>query len=162
MTLPLANADASRSAPIGTPVVLLALTVIAVLAFVLPFGAVRTLHARRLGAAHQDLDALVSRIRLDDLRGRFSERASVLIGPGDLPRSADPLWMSGTTAPLVAVDRSAHADPWGNGYVINLGASAAAGATVWLLSAGPDGIIQTPFVDSSATPLGDDLARRLR
>ena len=33
---------------------------------------------------------------------------------------------------------------------------------VWALSAGPDGIIDTPFVSSSDEPVGDDVRMRIR
>lgn len=50
----------------------------------------------------------------------------------------------------------AHAseDPWGNAYIMNPG-NFAAGGTVWLLSAGPDGTVDTPL--SAATLAGDDV-----
>jgi general secretion pathway protein G len=46
------------------------------------------------------------------------------------------------------------ADPWGNAYMINT-ASITAGGTAWILSAGPDGIIDTAAGASSLQ--GDDL-----
>lgn len=44
------------------------------------------------------------------------------------------------------------ADPWGNAYFINAGNFAAGGA-VWILSAGPDGTVDTP---ASAAALAND------
>jgi prepilin-type N-terminal cleavage/methylation domain-containing protein len=66
------------------------------------------------------------------------------------------------------------ADPWGNRYVVNielLDTSASATtrnggvkAAVWVLSAGPNGIIETPFAQSilTATLGGDDIGGRLQ
>jgi len=67
------------------------------------------------------------------------------------------------------------ADPWGNRYVVNValidlspGAATASGQAkmaVWVLSAGPNGIIETPFASSilDATRAGgDDIATRIQ
>jgi prepilin-type N-terminal cleavage/methylation domain-containing protein len=66
-------------------------------------------------------------------------------------------------------------DPWGNRYVVNIGlidvspgAVTAAGRpkmAVWVLSAGPNGIIETPFASSilvAARPGGDDIGTRIQ
>lgn len=45
-------------------------------------------------------------------------------------------------------------DPWGNAYIVNA-FGFAGGGYVWALSAGPDGIIETPA--GSAALLGDDI-----
>ena len=66
------------------------------------------------------------------------------------------------------------ADPWGNRYLINIGlvdtspgAATSSGrpkAAVWVLSAGPNGTVETPFAVSilSASPGGDDIAVRVQ
>jgi len=67
------------------------------------------------------------------------------------------------------------ADPWGNRYVINValidlspGAATSGGQpkmAVWVLSAGPNGIIETPFASSilnAAQPGGDDIGTRIQ
>ena len=66
------------------------------------------------------------------------------------------------------------ADPWGNRYVVNIelidsspsaaGAGGRIKAAVWVLSAGPNGTIETPFNQSILTAVrgGDDLAVRLQ
>ena len=48
-------------------------------------------------------------------------------------------------------------DPWGNAYLVNV----ADRGRMWIISAGPDGILQTPF-QSSALPLADDRAAPVR
>jgi prepilin-type N-terminal cleavage/methylation domain-containing protein len=54
-------------------------------------------------------------------------------------------------------------DPWGNRYEINVGASIAAANSVVVLSAGPDGIVQTPFaLGYTANASGDDIIFRIR
>jgi len=67
------------------------------------------------------------------------------------------------------------ADPWGNRYAVNValvdlspGAATASGQAkmaVWVLSAGQNGIIETPFAQSiltSVRPGGDDIGTRLQ
>jgi type II secretory pathway pseudopilin PulG len=67
------------------------------------------------------------------------------------------------------------ADPWGNRYAVNValvdlspGAATATGQAkmaVWVLSAGPNGIIETPFAQSILTavrPAGDDIGTRVQ
>ena len=60
-----------------------------------------------------------------------------------------------------------HPDPWRNAYLVNAaylpgGTSHDPNRRVWVLSAGPDGIPQTPFDGSSTDPQGDDIAFRLQ
>jgi len=55
------------------------------------------------------------------------------------------------------------ADPWGNRYAINIGASTNAAYSVCVLSAGPDGIVQTPFnLGFTANAGGDDIIFRIK
>jgi len=67
------------------------------------------------------------------------------------------------------------ADPWGNRYAINValvdlspGAATVSGQAkmaVWVLSAGPNGIVDTPFASSILTavrPGGDDIGTRIQ
>lgn len=57
-------------------------------------------------------------------------------------------------------------DPWGNRYAVNIGN--ATGNALWVLSAGPDGIIQTTFapaapaVGTTLAASGDDIVYRLK
>ena len=66
-------------------------------------------------------------------------------------------------------------DPWGNRYAVNValidlspGAATASGQAkmaVWVLSAGPNGVIETPFAASILTairPGGDDIGTRVQ
>lgn len=107
--------------------------------------------------------------------------AEVLCGPGRVPLTntrAAQRWVTAPRAALAPVApvaplaplanvagdrRTLAADPWGNCYVVNLAAIAAGGrSTLWVLSAGPNGIIDTPFVTESETPAGDDVGIRVR
>jgi hypothetical protein len=93
----------------------------------------------------------------------------VLAGPGDRPVVNDARWSGATSVPLTRVlppltdrdaDPAAHPDPWGNAYLVNVAALRSEG-TVWVLSAGPDGIVQTPFLSSNGV-VADDRGARLR
>lgn len=65
-------------------------------------------------------------------------------------------------------------DPWGHRYVVNIGLIPSADAppdeagaakyAVWVLSAGPDGVVETPFrqLIADATLAGDDIGVRLQ
>lgn len=151
------------------PRVSVAIAVLLVLAFVVPYGAVQALHKKRLRAADEGTRAIAERLKTI-IAGRPSEipaGTEVLAGPGDRPVVNDERWNSATSVPLARLlpalssdDPAAQPDPWGNAYLVNVAALPSAG-TVWVLSAGPDGIVQTPFV-SQGPPLGDDRAARLR
>lgn len=64
------------------------------------------------------------------------------------------------------------ADPWGNRYAVNIGnmtsVNPALSNAVWVLSAGPDGIIQTavnpaaPAAGTTLAPSGDDIVYRIK
>ena len=83
-----------------------------------------------------------------------------------------PTSQNGWNGPYLSSEIST--DPWGNRYVVNIqlidtSASATtrsgeAKAAVWVLSAGPNGIIETPFGQSilSAARGGDDIGVRLQ
>jgi type II secretory pathway pseudopilin PulG len=151
-----------RDSAIALPRVLAVLLVIVVLALAVPYAAVRTLHERRLRAADETLRELAASLdaALADRAGEIPPATDVLAGPGERHAVADERWKSATSFPLARiVDVDVKADPWGNAYVVNLGAMRS-GGTVWLLTAGPDGIIQTPF--SASAPAGDDRALALR
>lgn len=137
---------------------LAALVLIGILAFAVPYAAVRSLHHHRLALAGTELDRLTAEVN----RTLASAPAvNVLLGPGRVPKAGDTRWHAGPTYPLESILRgvSITADPWGNGYVVNYGANRSA---VWLLSAGPNGTLETPFDGSATAPLGDDIGRHLR
>jgi hypothetical protein len=53
------------------------------------------------------------------------------------------------------VSGSIHADPWGRRYAVNAAIARAAHGAVMVVSAGADGIVQTPFAANSG--FGDDV-----
>lgn len=55
---------------------------------------------------------------------------------------------------------SVSADPWGNQYVINAGNFGVSGSPVWIMSAGPNGILDS---NAGATVIaGDDIGSRIK
>src|SRR5437764_1254851 len=132
------------------------LAVIFVLAFVLPYCAVTTLHLRRLRAADEGTRAIAERLTtlIAEHPADIPPGTEVLAGPGDRPVVTDARWNSATSIPLERMGVRAQPDPWGNAYLVNIAALRSAG-TAWVLSAGPDGIIQTPFFSSDGV-LADD------
>ena len=98
-----------------------------------------------------------------------SQPADVLCGPGRMPLAETPAterWVTTPHALLAAVVDSRRAlspDPWGNCYAVNVAATLSPeSAVLWVLSAGPNGIIDTPFLGGSETPVGDDVGVRVR
>ena len=157
-TLPLAPRET-----LTWPRVTALLVVLFVLAFALPYTAVTALHKKRLRAADEGTRGIAQRLKMI-LGDGIPAGTEVLAGPGDRPVVNDERWNSATSVPLArvlpGVDLAAHPDPWGNAYLVNVAAISSAG-TVWVLSAGPDGIVQTPFVSGGA-PIGDDRATAIR
>lgn len=72
------------------------------------------------------------------------------------PATGDNKWAGPYSAQLPV-------DPWGRPYVINAADfTAAATIPVWVLSAGPDGQIDTPVAAATTVTVGDDVGVRIR
>jgi general secretion pathway protein G len=55
------------------------------------------------------------------------------------------------------------ADPWGNTYITNADGFSVAGREVWIMSAGPNGLIDTPVPNLfGAALVGDDIGLRIK
>lgn len=147
-----------------------ALAIIALLAFVLPSVLASRLQQSRLSRARQQVSILAQTLAgagLDQLTAKFkTDDIGVLSGAGDpIVRANDSKWLTARLAPLASyVTLSTEAvdpDPWLRAIVINVGAWHT-GGTVWVLSAGPDGIVETPFtLPSGSGAVGDDIAAPL-
>ena len=133
---------------------------------VLPPLAAFSVNQRRIDRARLDADAIAGIIaaRL----ARHDEPTfpdGLLCGLGRMP-TADPAIGPWLTAPrrdlaLWTADQNAlRADPWGNAFVVTIHvASGSAGRLARVLSAGPNGVIETRFRDGSAG--GDDIVVRV-
>jgi hypothetical protein len=51
-------------------------------------------------------------------------------------------------------------DPWGRSYITNADNFPLQGAAIWILSAGPDGVVDTP--GNNNVVLGDDIGSRIK
>ena len=137
-------------------------------AVVPPLGAY-AVNRSRVRAATRVVTDLAEGLRTDPSRlAEMARGADVACGSGHMPlaRLTEAQgWITAPRAASVRADRdptSPAEDPWGNCYAVNLAAANRPGAAVWALSAGPDGIIDTPFLDAVETPAGDDVGIRVR
>ena len=128
-----------------------------------------TVNQRRVTIAQNDASAIVALLRTNESAlHRFGDTVDVLCGPGLVPRAASGAerWIAGPRAPLSALlgERNVPMDPWGNCYAINLvGIRSDASASVWVVSAGPNGIIETAFAaNAPVTSLANDIALPVR
>lgn len=138
-----------------------ALAAIALLAFVLPPLAARQVNARRIGRARLDVMRM-ARALAGDRRAALTDAIAsagggpvVLTGPGVAPKFVPGFgWLEGRMVPWSAMSNGAP-DPWGNQYLV--AAATEPEGSVAVLSAGPNGTVETPF-GSARSPQGDDVA----
>ena len=137
-------------------------------AVVPPLGAY-AVNRSRVRAATRVVTALAEALRADQSRlAEMARGADVACGSGHMPLARLPGARGWVTAPRAAWFRADHdptspaEDPWGNCYAVNLAATNTPSLAVWALSAGPDGIIDTPFLAAVETPAGDDVGIRVR
>jgi type II secretory pathway pseudopilin PulG len=149
--------------------VLATLVLIVLATAVVPPGIAWIMNQRRISRAASDIAVLAEELRRGDRALPSPQLLGVLSGPGRMPVTESAATSRWGTAPrgslAAAIDRRERVpiDPWGNCYVVNIGANGAnQPATLWVLSAGPNGIIETPFLGPSDVPAGDDVARRIR
>ena len=140
-----------------------AVTLILVATAVLPPATAFAVNRRRVTRATSDVSALAGRLagRAPNLRG-MAIGADVACGPGRMPAAEGPdreRWLGARRADLAAMVRGSvlTTDPWGNCYLVNLEPAAGAQPAVWwVVSAGPNGILETPF-GAPKGPGGDDV-----
>lgn len=150
--------------------VILALLVILLATAVLPPAAAWAVNRRRVSRASADVAALAD--QLERVQGAWQSLAKdvdVLCGPGRVPvadAAETRVWVTTPRRSLADVIDAVHpprSDPWGNCYLVNLNAVIAREpATLWVISAGPNGIVETPFLSPSAALGGDDIGVRIR
>ena len=153
-----------------------ALAAIALSAFVLPPLAAHQVHVRRIERGKQAVARLAAAlggeaaVALGGIAGPTGRDPYVLGGPGAAPACAQSLgWPADSVLSLTAVLQrlssgrysSAGAaiddspDPWGNQYLVVVGGPGPK-KTVTVISAGPNGTIETPF-GIAPTPRADDI-----
>ncbi|MEK6630817.1 MAG: hypothetical protein AABY89_08795 [Acidobacteriota bacterium] len=138
---------------------LAAVVALLVLSLVLPPAVATWVADARLERARVETAALAEALRTGATNGGQFGSAVVLAGSGRLPKATSPAthaWLSASRGSLTA-----QPDPWGNAYLVLLGrmhtdsatASADRVLAMYVLSAGPNGAIETPF-DPAANDAG--------
>ncbi len=143
-----------------------ALAAIAVLAVVAPFVMAMRVNRGRIDRATRQVLDIAAAVRTLPLRPQTAaDTTFVFAGPGARPLFLDVTWKEAHTLPLPArAEAPWTADPWGNYYIVYPPAPDSHAATArWVISAGPNGILETPLRQplTSATILGDDVGIRL-
>lgn len=158
MTASASMARSSRS-PLGGRQLVLVLAVIVLATVVVPPLAAWRINARRVRLTSERATQAAERMRAGtDRVERLSRDVDVTFGPGRLPKTtgaaAQEAWLShAVLAPAVFGD-GMPTDAWGQCFLMNVG-EWRRGGRVWILSSGPNGLIDTPF---GATKLaGDDI-----
>lgn len=144
MAGPMTPGTTSRR-PITGRQLVLALTAIVFATAVLPPAAAWTLNARRITATEDRATLVAEQVRAHvDGAGAGP---GVVCGPGDMPqaRSATVVhdsWMLDARKEPQILGAGTSTDAWGRCFLLNLGAERA-GGHVWVLSAGPNGVVET-------------------
>lgn len=154
------------------------------LEWIILFAFLACMVALAIPTVHRELDSVKQRTAATDVQTisnaadlylrdgegvRETPSACVAIGPGepptgistDVPRARLTDWLIGTMRPKVETPYMARlpVDPWDHAYVVRY-TPIKNGVICWVISAGPDGIVQTEA--HADAPQGDDLAVRLR
>jgi type II secretory pathway pseudopilin PulG len=135
-----------------------ALVAIALLTFVMPPLLARQVAAARVARATEEAGRIAKLAAEDDGRATGVElRASrlsplVLVGPGASPKFAEATGWPEQRAPSALF---AQPDPWGNHYLVVMPEGDNHAIVV---SAGPNGVVETPFAATRAgQATGDDI-----
>jgi len=122
--------------------------------------------AARAERVYLDMQTIAAGLRQFSEDGRFQEqglqRVSWMYGPGELPRSM-PFADGDDASPMSRLQENEEQryiqilmpDPWGNAYLANVDGLQAGTQRIKVLSAGPDGVIETAPADTEAQ--GDDI-----
>ena len=139
----------------------------------MPWSMASSLHRDRIDRARGEVGALAAALQAAGAaRQAGYQPDAILVGPGanpEIPPGSD--WRQVTTigASAAHLDLPIGPDPWGNRYSHlpvaggRPGALHRAGIARWVLSAGPNGIVDTPFrqAPDRAALGGDDIGVRL-
>jgi succinoglycan biosynthesis protein ExoA len=150
-----------------------ALSVIFLLSVVLPWSMASALHRDRLARGRREVDAIAAALHAAGAARQVEfQPDAILVGPGaypEIPPGSDWRQVTAIGASAAHLDLPLAPDPWGNHYLIYpspaeaAGAPRRAGMARWVLSAGPNGIVETPFrqTPDRAALGGDDIGVRL-
>jgi hypothetical protein len=148
-----------------------ALTAIVLATAILPPAAAWWVTVRRVHRAEATAAALAYQLRSPEraaLLDRLAIGAGILYGEGRVPsadHSSDQHLLAESHGPLSsAIGAPVDPDPWGNCYIVRvLSGATGPGAEVWVISAGPNGIVETTWsVGGTVAVGGDDVGVRVK
>ena len=153
-----------------------ALAGILVLTTLIPPGFAKLIDWSRVDRAREDVSRLVDALQDVRLADRTGNQAmgNLLGGPGITPEAPSASqWADGSVDSLGSfVSLPLRPDPWGNRYLFNVGVLRMSEATevstsdyaLWVLSAGANGIIETPYAVPRLSFVvgGDDIGARIK
>jgi hypothetical protein len=130
------------------------------------------LHRNRIDRARGEVGAIAAALQAAGAASQAGYQPdAVLVGPGanpEIPEGSDWRQVTAIGASAAHLDLTLAPDPWGNHYLIYPsppGQEAAPRAEIarWVLTAGPNGIVETPFrqAPDRAALGGDDIGVRL-
>lgn len=166
--------DVARKSPLSGVQLAAALAAIMMATAVLPPAAAWLLNETRIAQTRTRVDRAGEELRANLSRVIASGVTGVACGPGRPPdlvpsvvnaRAAaaalatHDAWLRGARSAPEWFGPLTPADAWGRCLLLNLGRGGAEGP-VWLLSAGPNGVVETPL--DASTPAGDDIGDRIR
>ena len=150
--------------PLSGGQLLLALVAIAIATVVVPPAAAWRLNQFRIDQTRERATQAAERLQKDSARlAAAPRRIDVACGPGRLPRVETPglpaEWISRAVVAPELFGPGMPTDGWGRCFLMNIG-EWPYGGRIGILSAGPNGIVDTPF--GSATLAGDDIGAIVR
>ncbi|MEO6223010.1 MAG: hypothetical protein ABIP90_07150 [Vicinamibacterales bacterium] len=167
-------ANAVRRSPLSGAQLAAALVAILFATAGLPPAAAWTLNKTRITQTQDRARAATERLRVTgEWSTAFASNSGIVCGPGRLPDREPPsgdaraavslaahgAWLRGARVTPDLFGPGMPTDAWGRCFLLNVD-SWMSGRPVWLLSAGPNGLIDTP---PDATELGgDDIGGRLQ
>lgn len=161
------TARTPRRVPMSGAQLTAALVAIVVATAVIPPAAAWSLNAGRVSQTSRRAIAAIERLgsAATDVAG-FTTSTGIVCGPGRLPGSraarshpAHVAWLRELRRAPELYGAGMPTDAWGRCFLMNIG-DWASGGPVWLLSAGPNGLMETP--PNALVSGGDDIGGRLR
>ena len=163
-----------RRSPVSGSQLLAALAGILFATLVVPPAAAWTLNKTRIAQTQERARAATERLRASrDERAGLTQAAGIVCGPGRLPdrqlsnararaegsHPAHAAWLREARIAPGLFGAGMPTDAWGRCFLLNADALTT-GGPVWVLSAGPNGLIETP--PNALVLGGDDIGDRLR
>ena len=162
-----------RRSPVSGAQLVAALAAILFATAVLPPAAAWTLNQSRIAQTWERARTASERLRAgSDEAAALMQSAGIICGPGRLPSRSPTIgssaarsqathtaWLRGARIAPELFGSGMPTDAWGRCFLLNTNAWST-GGPVWLLSAGPNGWIDTPL--NALVLGGDDIGNRLR